>query len=396
MDSDSKNSNSSKITFYLHPTDSSKSEITADSTQSLQSILDSKSLTEYNQALFSGENIDLTKSISELKIKEGSVVLLHNFNDEKNESKEEPEKEIEIIQNRESPKSTQIGTKYHKHGVVLLYSNEIWKCQKCHIDKKNNEPKYHCSLPECNFNICKTCIENNSKYPLTDFTHKQIFLKKYKFNYHNHPLIYCRSSRHNDNLNIWRCNNCGLLFANRIWSFYCTYCDFDLCLFCAKKLVPEDDLLNGWGIKIEEHVHTLIYLINNRNWSCNICHACFNSNTGKYYCSICDYNVCNSCKEKRNNEKKYLSLNCNSKNYSEGNFVNSKYHRHSLIYCNTSRNENQTIWNCDICRNKYGPQSWSFYCTKCDYDACYNCFRNAKEKNELTFLEKLNDKIKYI
>ena len=366
MDSDSKNSNSSKITFYLHPTDSSKSEISADPTESLQSILDSRSLTEYNQALFSGENIDLTKSISDLKIKEGSVVLLHNFNDEKNESKEEPEKELEIIQNRESPKTTQIGTKYHKHGVVLLYSNESWKCQKCHKDKKNNELKYHCSLPECNFNICKACIDNNSKYPLNDFTHKQIFLKKYKFNYHSHPLLYCRSSRHNDNLNIWRCNNCGLIFANRIWSFYCTYCDFDLCIFCAKKLVPEDDLLNGWGIKMEEHVHTLIYLINNRNWSCNICHTCFNSNTGKYYCSICDYNVCNSCKEKRNNEKKYLSLNCNSKNYSEGNFVNSKYHRHSLIYCNTSRNENQTIWNCDICRNKYGPQSWSFYCTKCE------------------------------
>ena len=155
-------------------------------------------------------------------------------------------------------------------------------------------------------------------------------------------------------------------------------------------------MLNGWGIKLDEHAHTLIYLINNRNWSCNICYASFNSNTAKYYCSICDYNVCNNCKDKRNKEKKNLNLNRNLKNYSEGNFVNTKYHRHSLIYCNTSRNEIETVWNCDVCGIKYGPQSWSFYCTKCDYDVCYNCFKKAKEKNELTFLEKLNDKIKYI
>ena len=395
MDVNSKNSNSKKITFYLNPTDSNRSEITAEPTESLQSILNSKSLNEYNQALYSGEKIDITKSISELKIKEGSGVVMHRADDEKNESKEQ-EKEIETVENRESPKNTQIGTKYHKHGVVLLYSNENWKCQKCHIEKKNNEPKYHCSLPECNFNICKTCIENNSKYPLADYTHKQIYLSKYKFDYHNHPLIYCRSSRHNDNFNFWNCNKCRLLFSNRIWSFYCTYCDFDLCLFCAKKLVPQDDLLNGWGIKLDEHAHTLIYLINNRNWSCNICYASFNSNTAKYYCSICDYNVCNNCKDKRNKEKKNLSLNRNLKNYSEGNFVNTKYHRHSLIYCNTSRNEIETVWNCDVCGIKYGAQSWSFYCTKCDYDVCYNCFKKAKEKNELTFLEKLNDKIKFI
>ena len=385
MDSNSENTNSTKITFYLKPMDSIDSKITANTTDTFQSILDSynedkKSLNEYNQALYSGQKIDLTKSISELKIKEGSGVIIFHSEDDKNELKEEPEKEIEIIQNREPPKNTQIGTKYHKHGVVLLYSNENWKCQKCHINKKNNESKYHCSLPECNFNICKTCIENNSKYSLTDFTHKQIHLFKYKFDYHNHPLIYCRSSRHNNNLNFWNCNICRLNFTNRIWSFYCTYCDFDLCLFCAKKLVPQDDLLNGWGIKIDEHEHTLIYLINNKNWSCNICSTSFNSNIAKFYCSICDYNVCNSCKEKRNNEKKNLCLNSNSKNYSDSNCVNTKYHRHSLIYSNTSRNEDQTIWNCDVCGIKYGPQSWSFYCTKCDYDVCYNCFIKSKNK----------------
>ena len=82
---------------------------------------------------------------------------------------------------------------------------------------------------------------------------------------------------------------------------------------------------------------------------------------------------------KINNENKNLYLNSNSKNYFSDNNCDTKYHKHSLIYCNTSRNEYETYWNCNVCRIKYGPQSWSFYCTKCDYDLCYNCFKNLKK-----------------
>ena len=49
-----------------------------------------------------------------------------------------------------------------------------------------------------------------------------------KSKYHNHNLVYCRSSRYG-----WRCDVCQTEFANEIWSFYCTKCDFDLCSKCA-------------------------------------------------------------------------------------------------------------------------------------------------------------------
>jgi len=103
MDVNSINSNSRKITFYLDPTDSNRSEITADPTESFQSILnsyneDTKSLNQYNLVLYSGEKIDTTKSISELKITDGSGVIICHINDEKNESKQQ-EKEIEIMGN---------------------------------------------------------------------------------------------------------------------------------------------------------------------------------------------------------------------------------------------------------------------------------------------------------
>ena len=381
--------NSNKVTFRLEPMEGNPKEITADSYDIFKSVIPNEY--EYEYALYGGEKIDINKSISDLKITEGTGVILCKkdenvcYNQDKsnlstNQPTSEPEKNLEIVKNRESPKTTQVSTKYHKHGLVFLYSNENWKCQKCHMFKKNSEPKYHCSLSECNFNICKTCIENNTKYPLTDFTHKQIYLMKYKFSFHNHPLIYSRSSRHHNNLNFWNCNVCHLTFTNRIWSFYCTYCDYDLCLICAKKYVPQDDLLNGCGIKINEHDHTLIYLINNKKWLCKLCSKSYDSNIAKFYCSICDFNVCNSCKEKINHEKKNMNLNTNLRKYSDITSVDIKYHNHSLIYCNTSRNEKETSWFCDKCKIKYGPQNWSFYCTKCDYDLCDNCYKNQNKK----------------
>jgi len=52
---------------------------------------------------------------------------------------------------------TQVKTKKHIHGVVLLYSNFIWVCNICGLSKYTSESKYHCSL--CDFNICNNCIE---------------------------------------------------------------------------------------------------------------------------------------------------------------------------------------------------------------------------------------------
>lgn len=379
---------SSKIKFIVRTTNSIVLEITVNSTDLFQSVIDrfnkdNQTKEKYNAALFDGDILDLSKSIFELNIKEGSNVILCHLPSYNNDNKKEENKKVEIVPNRESPTQTQVGTKYHKHGVVLLYSNEDWTCEKCNIFKRNFEPKYHCSLPNCNFNICTKCIENNSKYPLTDFTHKQISLKKYNFSCHNHPLLYCRSSRHSNNLNFWNCNACKLTFTNRIWSFYCTYCDFDYCLICARKApIPDkdEDLLNGWGIKIDKHEHTLIYLINNRNWTCKICDNSFNSNIAKFYCSICNYNLCKNCKDELNNENKNTNLNLNYRSYTDDKLVDTKYHNHSLIYCNTSRNETQTSWNCNVCKVKFGPQTWSFYCTKCDFDVCDNCYKKSKSQ----------------
>ena len=80
--------------------------------------------------------------------------------------------------------NSQIRSYKHNHGLVLLYANDDWICEICKSNKPKTESKYHCSL--CDFNLCKNCIESNSKYPLNSFDHKQLYLKKYKFPQHRH------------------------------------------------------------------------------------------------------------------------------------------------------------------------------------------------------------------
>ena len=59
--------------------------------------------------------------------------------------------------------------------------------------------------------------------------------KKILHNIDKHNLIYCRSSRNFIGYNTWICDKCDTEFNNDIWSFFCTYCDYDLCCECAKK-----------------------------------------------------------------------------------------------------------------------------------------------------------------
>ena len=55
-----------------------------------------------------------------------------------------------------------------------------------------------------------------------------------------------------------------------------------------------------------------------------------------------------------------------------------KCHNHNLIYCLTQRTNEPTLWICNNCKSKYVNRDWSFYCTKCDYDLCYNCYNKLK------------------
>ena len=55
--------------------------------------------------------------------------------------------------------------------------------------------------------------------------------------YHNqHPLINCKTPGRIKADNYWKCNSCGKDYSYNVPTFYCTACDFDLCQKCLLSL----------------------------------------------------------------------------------------------------------------------------------------------------------------
>ena len=134
------------------------------------------------------------------------------------------------------------------------------------------------------------------------------------------------------------------------------------------------------GKKINEHEHKLIYTITDFPWVCNTCKKKYQKNESRLYCSICDYNICNSCRK----EKKYYLINNIPKDIEPSNkkvkkkFIKYKGHKHRLCYCRTKRTILHSGWLCDKCKDDFSNKIWTFYCTNCDYDLCSKCA--VKEK----------------
>ena len=134
---------------------------------------------------------------------------------------------------------------------------------------------------------------------------------------HEHPLLFCITKRTGE----WLCNKCHSNFKCDIPSFYCTYCNYDLCQKCLgkKKLnqikkynenlstfsnIKDDKKASfDWQIKFPKHNHLLssIKRSNNYTWIYKDCKKEYNEKFYSYYCSLCDYDLCEECFEKSKN-----------------------------------------------------------------------------------------------
>ena len=227
-------------------------------------------------ALHNGSKIDPEKALYESGIKNNDIILFivdsEDLNDEGKKDKENEEGEyqltdeeiaiirkwreefdamnfiknifkknndsmddfLEFVRNKELQ---QLQVKEHKHKLVYLLSNYEWKCNKCKKKYEKKDAKYYCSI--CNFNLCEECHSKQNYNKKKVFpegvkpSNKSVNIKFLDTDYHEHRLIYCRSSRSAIGYNGWNCDNCRDSFQNETWSFYCTNCDFDLCTKCA-------------------------------------------------------------------------------------------------------------------------------------------------------------------
>ena len=384
--------------------------ITGYPNQTFQSILDTilkNNNLEYFKskigiAIFEAQKIELNKTLSENKIKEGSIILVVIKNEEKNTidtpsslgdsistsasiSDIIPDlndlndinemlllalynKYINRLKNSQTIISarnskinlcdgnhecTHVHTYKHIHGLVLLFSNRDWFCDICNSHYSKQVSTYYCSI--CDFDICHKCMGLTKKYFLNQTCYQQTKLKTFIFPCHQHKLIYCRTSRDKNCDTTWICDLCYRNYENKIWSFYCTNCDYDICLSCAKKFIPKSEFIYNIGIKIDAHCHNLVYMITNRNWICNLCRTSYPYIIPTYYCTKCDFDVCSTCMNNLSDEIKYPLLNRGKRENNSIKTINDmKYHYHPLIYCITSRgSEGKTNLICNKCSKHY-------------------------------------------
>ena len=146
-----------------------------------------------------------------------------------------------------------------------------------------------------------------------------------KIDEHEHPLLLCNCQRqngNNQNNKGWKCDKCLTDYSYCTPSFYCTYCDYDLCTKCLGeyklnqiKRADENiiifnnyNLINNnncyaWQKKSSYHIHSLslIKRVNNSNWTCENCNKTYKKNEKmSFYCSLCDYNLCTQCYMNKN------------------------------------------------------------------------------------------------
>jgi len=130
------------------------------------------------------------------------------------------------------------------------------------------------------------------------------------------------------------------------------------------------------GIEVNEHKHKLVYSLANIVWKCNICNIKYKKEVGKYYCSLCDYNMCEGCHYQKNYfmKKSFPKGTKPSHDSVPIHFLETPYHEHRLAFIRTSRHFTfYNGWICNNCRENFNNDKWSFYCTVCDFDLCCDC-----------------------
>ena len=241
-----------------------------------------------------------------------------------------------------------------EHEHPLNFEEEL--TEKCKICLKQiNGSGYKCK--ECPIVLCLDCSD-------------RIFYWNKKKSLHQHELFL------RDRIS-WKCNICKKS-KRGIASFNCKECDFDVCEECFIEMPLQEQGQQEYQIplqgyhqcKIPQNNPPLVippgfiptqeqenaetfhdHPLNYEEKLNNTCHVCEQKIGGKegYKCKECSLILCLNCYNKISYGTKKKSL-----------------HKHDLIL------QKRNKWKCNKCKKKKGNAS--FYCKKCDFDVCIDCF----------------------
>ena len=139
--------------------------------------------------------------------------------------------------------------------------------------------------------------------------------------YHDkHPLINCKTPGRYQGNNCWRCNNCSTKYSYNVPTFYCTACDFDLCQKCLLGL-------NAFMIAIYNYSRSNIYM---------------------------------------------------SQQFDNIDYYEPSLHIHPIV--RILREPTYTVVNlkCNKCFKDIQKDEEFYFCSLCNYCICINCYQNCK------------------
>ena len=333
----------------------------------------------------------------------------NNFNkNDKNNNQNNPPSQINQSNSKDSDNYTLIQLK----SIGLVIENSTLNLKS---NDKNKNSDEEIEIKFCFFNGPSIPIkakknekfENVIKIFCQTKSNREIMQKYYPFCIHNCNLIYSDKTVYENNIK----NGDFVLFyrekkkgekneldkneVDQLRKWIKEYCANKLCEYCniikcskkdpeTFKLIFNKDEFAAFllykerkvYIEVKEHEHNLVYSLTKFDWKCNICKKDYSKKEGKYYCSCCDYCMCDKCREKGCYDKKRPfpeNIPPCDINYKEK-FLKTKLHKDNLVLCRTSRNVLGNLkWICNGYRKQNNVDTWSFYCTKCDFDLCSNC-----------------------
>ena len=138
---------------------------------------------------------------------------------------------------------------------------------------------------------------------------------------HSHPVLYCLSVDRAQKGKKWLCDKCKNKNSFNVPSFFCVFCDFDLCRKCVDEIPLKNIVIYDYNTKLfdntknnpllfyewksffscHKHLLGLIKKVNNLcYWICSTCNQSYSNMVFFYYCSLCDFYLCQKCAVKEN------------------------------------------------------------------------------------------------
>ena len=311
-------------------------------------------------------------------------------------------------------KGFQFKTLQHEHPLVKVKiheRNNHLKCFSCLKQIPKEKRLYYCT--KCDFRLCEKCQIAESRGRPWQFT----------TSWHEHPLTFCKTKgkkftpfpgidEDKDIIDIlddyafyFQCNHCGIEYSRKKDSFYCTACDFYICMKCYKNYYFYNgrEIENKVKVNMKNEkvfpVYCRCYLDNDNNLqivNCNKCNRELNLNDWTYYCSNCNSIFCRGCYQfhqvifenniliydgsidgnnlkngygityKKNNEINY------SGNWDNGAFKLLRNINHFSDYSLIRNYFNEDI-QCDICYKICDSYDSGLSCRKNNLDICDTC-----------------------